>query len=290
MIGSSTALGASVAEERTFAALLPPLLSRDTGRQIEVYNAAVEYQRPAALVLQLDRLLAEEPADEILWILTPTDVRDASAVTPDQGQLRRNGLIAAIRHQAAKVAETRSVHPLRESLHYLFNRSRAATVILNYWYMNMSPDRYVDSYLDGDDSEIGFLKVQPSAQWQDRLRNFEGYADRIVDKVNAAGVPLTAALIPDRAQAVIIARNRWKAGFDPYALNNQLREIIETHGGTSLDVLHHYRNAPGATEDYFPVDGHPNAEGHALLARFADELTSASVPPTMPGNRSKQRK
>ena len=170
VLGSSAALGVSVARERTFAALLPALLSRDTGRPVEVYDAAVEYQRPAALALQLNRILAEEPADEILWILTPTDIRDASDVAPDQGELRRSGLFAAIRNQAAGVVETRSFSRLQNAMHFLLNRSRAATIIRHYWYLSMSPNRYVDSYLQSGDFESGFLRAQPGAEWQDRIR------------------------------------------------------------------------------------------------------------------------
>jgi hypothetical protein len=95
----------------------------------------------------------------------------------------------------------------------------------------------------------------------------------------AAGVPLVVTLVPNRAQAAMISMGEWPAGYDPYKLDNELRSIIEKQGGTYIDILPDYRTIASPEQGYFTVDGHPNADGHALIARFlARELTSGAIP------------
>ena len=55
-------------------------------------------------------------------------------------------------------------------------------------------------------------------------------------------MPLVAALLPQRAQAAMISRSRWPAGFDPYKLDNELRSMVVSHGGTYVDILPDFRN------------------------------------------------
>jgi hypothetical protein len=51
------------------------------------------------------------------------------------------------------------------------------------------------------------------------------------------------------------------------------------HGAQFIDVLPDYRGIPGPERDYFPVDGHPDASGQAIIFRFlAKELVNGGVP------------
>ena len=62
-------------------------------------------------------------------------------------------------------------------------------------------------------------------------------------------------------------------------LENEVRESISSHGGHFIDILPDYRGVPNPERDYFPVDGHPDADGQAIISRFlAKELTSSAVP------------
>ena len=71
----------------------------------------------------------------------------------------------------------------------------------------------------------------------------------------------------------------WPAGFNPYKLDDELRAIITSHGGTYVDILPGFRDVPNAEQYYLPLDGHPTAEGHAVIAGLlAKALTSGAVP------------
>jgi hypothetical protein len=77
----------------------------------------------------------------------------------------------------------------------------------------------------------------------------------------------------------MISMVEWPAGYDPYKLDNELRTIITRHGGTYIDILPDYRNIPNAEQGFLPVDGHPNAGGHATITRLlARRLTDGSIP------------
>jgi hypothetical protein len=85
--------------------------------------------------------------------------------------------------------------------------------------------------------------------------------------------------VPNRPQVAMISMGDWPAGYDPFKLEDEVRASIVRRGGRFIDILPDYRGVPGPERDYFPVDGHPDADGHAIIARFlAKELTSGAVP------------
>jgi hypothetical protein len=68
-------------------------------------------------------------------------------------------------------------------------------------------------------------------------------------------------------------------GFDPYKLDRELRTIIVSHGGIYIDILPEFRSTPNPQLGYFAIDGHPNANGQAMIAGFlTDKLASVPLP------------
>ena len=68
-------------------------------------------------------------------------------------------------------------------------------------------------------------------------------------------------------------------GFDPYKLNQEVSSIVSNHGGIPVDILPDFRMVPNPQLDYFAIDGHPNAQGHAMLSwMLAKELTKGEIP------------
>jgi len=46
-----------------------------------------------------------------------------------------------------------------------------------------------------------------------------------------------------------------------------------------IDILPDFRTIPNPEQGYFPVDRHPNADGHSMISRMlAKELTSGVIP------------
>jgi hypothetical protein len=278
MAGSSFAMGLETARENSFAATLPAQLSRQTGRKIDLYNEAMESGFPAGVQLRFNEALAAQP-DMILWILTPFDIKKVSSLLPDQAAPRGSFLArnwSRIRAAFSTESIPDASRDLWQRVTDAFAGTRTAFMLRHFLFQSQS--QYVRSYLMGGDDESGFLKAQASALWQDRMRQFEVYAADIERRSRAAGVPLVAVMLPNRAQAAMISMGEWPPGYDPYELGREVRSVIVSHGASYIDILADFRGLPNPERGYFAVDGHPNAQGHAVLsALLARELTSGAV-------------
>jgi hypothetical protein len=284
LVGYSMALGRYVSREDTFAALLPLELSRLAGRNVEVYNEGIMWGFLNSVNMRFDDALAAKP-DMILWALTPIDFKypafvsneavwhgtDQPDALPDSAG--KPGSIARFWYRLKAALATGSI-PIFAREH--FNRTQTAILLRHFLYTSQS--LYVQSFLMGGE-EAEFLRTAPSAEWQVKLIQFDNDAANAAARSRAAGVPFAAVLVPNRAQAAMISMGEWPVGYDPYRLDSELRSSITGHGGIYIDILPGFRAIPNPEQYYFPVDGHPNAEGHKIIsALLARELTSGAVP------------
>jgi hypothetical protein len=291
LIGSSMAQGLFVPREKTFAALLPDELSMETGRKIEVYNEATGGKfRGGSFPTQnsarhFDEVLAAQP-DLILWVITPTDVINAGSQENADSPYR--DAIQEDPRSATGSAKTRSFwsnltasiakRTFGEQLKSHWEETRTSIVLKHFLIASQSQDEYIKSYLrNGDDAD--FLKNKPDAKWQMHLQYFDAELAEIAGLARNADVNLVAVFVPNRPQAAMISRGDWPAGYDPFALEYEIRNTVVNHGGHFIDILPDYRGIPSPERDYFPVDGHPDADGQAIIFRLlAKELTSGTVP------------
>jgi hypothetical protein len=276
LIGSSAAMGDLVQQDESFAALLPNELSQRTAHRVDVYNEGMGFGFSHSTTLRFKDVLAAQP-DMILWVLFPMDIERASLVLPTADDLAdgdSSSLAAKAWHRMKIAFATKSFsHAIVE----VFSRTRTALLLRHFLYQSQS--QYVNSYLMGPDDETGFLRVEPSLEWKGHLRQFDSDAADMEGQARAAGVPFEAVFVPNRAQAAMISMGEWPAGYDPYKLDNELRVIITRHGGTYIDILPDFRTIPNPERYYFPVDGHPNSSGHAIISKLlAKALTRDSAP------------
>jgi hypothetical protein len=291
MIGSSFDFGMFVAREKSFAAVLPDKLSSQTSRPVELYNEAMQWGFPASAALRIKRALAEHP-DMLLWVLTPTDIASSSFILPYTAPTADSNKDRVPAKNWDRVKLAFATLPVPDALSFIWDRTigsiwsqqldkfRASpTGILLQHLMYRDRNLYIKSYLMQADSESGFLKRNASERWKTDLQEFDKDAAHIEEQTNSAGVPLVAVLVPNRAQAAMISSGEWPPDVDPYKLNNELRAIIESHGGVYLDILPDFRAVPDPEKHYYPVDGHPDPDGHAMIATFlARALTSGAIP------------
>ena len=291
MLGTSFVVGEGVPVEKSFPSLLPQELSRLTDRKVQVYNEGMFSEVPYVFAPYMDAILAAKP-DVIFWILTPHDIGEESATLsgdpiPEPGgktvpQLIANAevhaslegcmhTILASRHAAGALSNIRK-NCLAMDIPHL------ASLILIKHLLYENQSLYVKSYLKNDE-KAGFLKNQPSAGWQEALRRFEIDDEIVESQAKAGGAQIVAVLVPNRAQAAMISMGEWPSGFDPYKLDNELRAIITRHGGSYIEILPDFRALPNPEQYFFPVDAHPNAQGHAIIAGLlAKQLTRGAVP------------
>jgi len=292
MIGSSMAMGLHVPREMTFAALLPQEISQLTGRRIEVYNEASggrfrggSYPVRSSASNFKD-VLAAHP-DIILWVITPHDFENAALdEDPPAPQQAAQDEAATTVPQSrfakawSKLKVTVATGTVEDKFRVHFDKTRTSIALKYLLYGSESQGTYVNSYLkNGADAD--FLKAQPNAHWQHLLVNIDADAASFEQQAKEANVPFVAVLIPNRAQAamVSIGKDAWPAGYDPYQIDEEMRVIIERHGGKYVDVLREFTKISNPDRHYFPVDGHPDAEGHAMIADvLARGLTNGAVP------------
>jgi hypothetical protein len=280
MAGSSVAMGYEVPEDKTYAWSLPIQLSQLTGRKVELYNEAMLGDSPRVLALHFNEVLAAKP-DLILWTVVPFDIDtekpDAYADLP-QPDLK-GGRLAKTWSIAKNIFATR---PLPDAVDYIWQIERAKFTgspigALLLHFICTSNTQYVNANIQTGDT-VGYLRTAPSDEWQRRSQLFDSDMAKVEAQARVAGVPVVVAFVPNRLQVVMTSMRDWPVGYDPYQLDNELRSIVERHGGTYIDILPSLRNVSRPEQLYFPVDGHPDANGHAIIsAILAKELTGGAV-------------
>jgi hypothetical protein len=242
---------------------------------VELYNQssyfyATSWDNPRVVAERLDRMMAARP-NLILIVVTPLDIERAAFGLP-------NRLVFGASHAKGwkQVRAMLSEEARANIEQQLLDKSRAIFALRHFLYESES--EFMKSSLMRE-NEDDFLKSQLSDQWLQHLQLFDSYAGAIEARAKNAGIPFVVVLVPDRVQATMIGTGVWPAGYDPYSLGERLRSITTRQGGTYIDILPGFRGIPDVWQCYFPVDGHPNAEGHAAIARLiAKELASGAVP------------
>jgi hypothetical protein len=275
VIGSSVALGQRVQEEESFAALLPRELTRRTGREVQVYNEAMGFSFSHSTALHFKEALAAQP-DLVLWVLTPPDLSRGAEVVhqanPDPGA----GLSFAKRNWR-RLQDAFASKSFEAGAAVFFSFTKTAYMLQHFLYESQSET--LESFLRAPDDEAGYLRAKPSVAWQGFLRQFASDAEGIEIQAKAAGIPVAATLVPGRAQAAMISVGAWPTAFDPYKLNDELRSIIVSDGGSYIDILPDFRSLPNPERLYFPMDGHPNVQGNAVIcSMLARGLTGSAIP------------
>jgi hypothetical protein len=243
---------------------------------VELYNEGLWIGFSHNSDLRFKDVLAAQP-DMVLWMITQGDVSGSAATVPtaaEIAQINQHGIVAKA---VGRIKSTFASKSLGDAVSDIFGRSRTAVLLRAFLYQSQT--QYIKSFLAGGDDHQGYLKAELSEAWQKRLRQVESDAADMEAKAKAAGVPFVAFYSPDRAQAAMISMGEWPQGYDPYKLDSELRAIVTSHGGTFLEILPDFRKIPNPEQYYYPVDGHPNASGHAEISHvLANALTRGAVP------------
>jgi hypothetical protein len=265
LIGSSMTQGLFIPREKTFAALLPAELSAETGRKVEVYNEATGGKfRGGPYPTQdsadhFDQVLAAQP-DLILWVITPTDIMNAgakeNAISTDTGATQEEPRLVTGSAKPLgfgnKITSAVSRGTFGERLKARWEETRTSVVLRHLLIASQSQDEYIKSYLRDEDN-ANFLKTEPNSKWQQQQQLFDAELAAIAGRAKNAGVPLAAVFVPNRPQAAMLSHGDWSPDYDPFKLENQVRDSTVSHGGLFIDILGDFRRIPGPERDYFPV-------------------------------------
>jgi hypothetical protein len=290
MTGTSMSMGLGIPIEETFGSLLPTELWRRTGRKVELYNESISLESPRSLALNFKDILAAKP-DMILWTVTYWDIKNASLVLPrdeisgqESPRVPANGAPASV---APSISSTKTrfienvefaARSAQDAARKRWHDTRADTMLNDFMYAIESQRDYLLRCNIWHD-DLGYLGAKPGPIRLHHLQEFDTYAAMIEARAKAANVPLVVVYLPGRSQAALISMGEWPASIDPYSLDNDLRSIVVSRGGTYIDILPYYRNIPNPEDGYFPVNGHLNVSGHATVSSLlARQLTSGTIP------------
>lgn len=274
--GSSAVLGEHVQSNETFVSLLPQQLATRTHREIEAYNAGLAWGFPSTVPLRMNQILAASP-DLIVWAITPADVGASAVLVQITRTEREQGARKVSEKAWMRAREALKVKSIATAILELFNRSRSSLAVRHFLYL--SQNQHIKATLATGGEDFGFLRADLSPGWKDELMHFDQDFAAVSERAKAARVPLVVTLMPYSTQAAMISLGEWPTAIDPYKLDNDLRAIVEKRGGTYLDILPQYRTIPNPERGYFPVNGHANPAGHALMAQIlANALTGGAVP------------
>jgi hypothetical protein len=255
MTGSSFVFGEHVPLRKTIAELLPAELSQLTGKKVELYNEGMMGGFPGSIALRFNDLVAARP-DMILWIVTAYDIEHSSQFSFEPAVAEKKGL-------ASRALQT-------------VKSCRIGTLLEQYVYN--SPNNPVKLHLMGAGSP-GFLRAVISPELRHHLLEFEGYFADVEGRAKALGIPIVVVMVPGRSQAAMISMETLPAGYNPYKLGEEVRDIVVRHGGIYVDILPDFRDVSNPERLWFPIANHPNVDGHAIISRMlAKELTTGSIP------------
>jgi hypothetical protein len=277
-------MGTMVPIDRTFTALLPAELSQKSANKVEVYSEGLADGFTRSVDLRFKDVLAANP-DLVLWVMTPVDVQLAAVSSVKAQEAHPD--IAESNRRSQEWASAKGW--MKEVISRHTGAIESGFMLRHFLYEHESQSQYIHLYLmrtGGDephpvgiDGDANFLRAELSPEWRAHLKEFNGYTAEICNKAKNAGVPIIGVLVPNRAQAAMISMGEWPPGYDPYKLDNELRAIITSHGGTYIDILPYFHKIPNPEKGYFPVDGHLNAKGYAMIADMLSyEFTSGAIP------------
>jgi hypothetical protein len=288
MLGASVAMGANVPRAETFAVTLPKTLTDRTGKKVELYNRGIAKRTARVCALQMDDTLALKP-DLILWIISPGDIRTAATLlttddVPDYMRSataeNRNAQVGVPVWKKLRTKFAQAILLFEHAVNERWRSTRSFVLLTDL----MSATESESQFLARNRSiEQQYLGAVPSQARLDHLKDLDRYGGELIERAKSADVPVVAVYLPGTLAAAYVSNGSWPRDVDPFSLDNELRRIMASHGAIYVDVLPYFRSVRNPRRYFFPVDGHPNSDGHALISGLlAKELTSGKIPGLTP--------
>jgi hypothetical protein len=253
-MGSSTARGALVNYQDSFAALAGDALTRDCRQIVDFQNLGTEAADMGHLDERTEEALALKPAAIVITV-GPYDLshlmdRPAAETADDDGGFNLATIVSL----------------LRESRLFLVTQ----------YYLYRDPEFQISAFLlKGDTADS--VRMPLTAAWRGRVADFGAVLARIAAKTEPAHVPVDLFYVPDRPQAALAAETSDPPGIDPYGLGRALGEEAARHGVGFTDTTRSFAVYPDFASLFYLTDGHPAVGGHAALA--GDVVTSLLAEP-----------
>jgi hypothetical protein len=144
-------------------------------------------------------------------------------------------------------------------------RDRSRIVLAMRGFLNRDDQEYVKLYHTAGDIS-GYLQPVLPPSWTARVEMVERFAEPIAAEAARSGATFAVAYVPPEPQVLLARGLAADPEFDAYALSRAFRKAFSERGWGFFDVLPAF-DAPGAPKlQFYRINGHPNAAGHAAIA------------------------
>lgn len=259
MLGSSTSAGFLTPYDDTMAVRAARDLTRRCRRAVEFQNLSAVGNRGARLVASAKAALRLSP-DAIVLTVSETDL-----------QLLRDAPVGTGKPEPA--APPNLLRRARDVV------AGSRLLYLESFLLLRNDDTYVPLFLRSG-SNGDFMRAPLSDRWRFSLAILDRDVRSIAMAARRARVPLLLLFVPQRAEAAIASATRFHRLADPFLLPHALADIARRNGIGFADGLDFLPKEAPSDRFFYAVNGHPNAQGHAVFANaIISKLTSPELEP-----------
>ena len=260
LMGASLTWGLYIPNNELFGSRIEEALNRICTRPVEVQNMGSMVRLRDEYKL-IDEALRLSP-DVIVLTVAPNDLEQLVESTKSRDP-RSTGMLA--KAKAAwhdMLMRTRNIKFVLAVQHFMLLDKQ----VLFETYSNMGNSRMV-------------LQSPQTRAGEQMYEAFDQALDRVMTKLEGSEVPLVILAVPNRVAAALVSNQSHLDGTDPWWFGRQVTEIANRRGALVVDATQEFANSPHAEQLFYPVDNHPNGDGHAVIAKaLMDRLTDGSIP------------
>jgi hypothetical protein len=249
VVGSSTARGALVDYEESFAARASAVLSSKCGGLVDFQNLGSEPTDVDRIDLRMPEALALRPS-AIVMTIGPFDLIHLKDTPHSADSVRR----------LERFNLRNAVTMLRESRLFL----------LMQYHLYSDPSFQIQAFLLNG-APADYVRRPLNAAWRHRVDDLGDLLGRITARTAPNHVPVLLFYIPERAQVALARLPSDPPGVDPFVLDPALEQVAIQHGVRFFDTTKAFASAPDFQSLFYLTDGHPKNGGHAALAGSVEQ-------------------
>jgi hypothetical protein len=249
ILGTSIAFGLHVRDDRFFATLATPELSRIWRHRVEFQNLGDIEPLWLTSDVSLKEMAGLRP-DAVFVIIAPFDLNR----TDEQLATKKEVKQSLVKPEAGwtwtdvrlALRESRFLYMAQ---HYMLEDEKLFL-------------RAFEGYADPSDPS----RIPTPPLVEQRFERMDARLEAVATFAHSAGAQTFVIALPNRAQAALISKGIQLPKMDAYVFANRMKTMALKHGLNYIDVVPALQKTPNAEKLFYAVDGHPGAGANLLMS------------------------